>query len=205
MKKNFLFLAITVVVVVSFWLHEQWQIDSCLDAGRKWNYLKEACDMQSAFVLAPAPIPATVTGCVTIPATGLTWELKTDDGGIHDKDNTYRWGGTGAQQTGSLFYDDWNALLDTANSERLCGFDDWRVPTIDELKTLVTANSAAPLIDTSRFALTLAEPYWSVSTYAQYPEHAHTVDFGTGTSSYYQGFRGNQLPVRLVRDGKTLP
>lgn len=152
--------------------------------------------------LAAKKLP--VAGCVTIPATGLTWELKTDDGGIHDKDNRYRWGGIGAQgaktqETGSLFYDDWNALLDTANSERLCGFDDWRVPTIEELKTLVTAKDESPLINTGLFPLTLAEPYWSATAYAQYPEHAQTVDFATGASNYYQGFRGNRLPVRLVR------
>ncbi|HEX7763261.1 MAG TPA: DUF1566 domain-containing protein [Cellvibrio sp.] len=143
--------------------------------------------------------------CVTVAATGLTWELKTDDGGIHDKDNRYRWGGIGAEQTGKGFYDDWNSLLATTNNEKLCGFDDWRVPTIDELKTLVISTGITPMIDTAVFPLTLAEPYWSVSTYQQYPEHAQTVDFGTGLSHYYNGFRGNSLPVRLVRTGKAVP
>lgn len=166
-----------------------------------------------------ATSPAAKTGCVTIAATGLSWELKTDDGGVHDKDNRYRWGGTGTERTGaqgsetqkigaqrnaeqqnrSIFYDDWNSLVSAANSEKLCGFDDWRVPTIEELKTLLKTHSEPPLIDSRLFPLTLAEPYWSVTAYAQYPEHAQTVDFATGASSYYQGFRGNRLPVRLVR------
>lgn len=149
--------------------------------------------------------PITKSGCVTIAATGLSWELKTDDGGIHDKDNRYRWGGIGAQETGSFFYDDWNSLVTAANNEKLCEFEDWRVPTIEELKTLVTTQSEPPLIDTRLFPLTLAEPYWSVSVYAQYPEHAQTVNFTTGASSYYQGFRGNRLPVRLVRGEIALP
>jgi hypothetical protein len=137
--------------------------------------------------------------CVTIHKSGLTWELKTDDGGIHDRDNVYRWGGIGAEKTGTIFSDDWNSLTNAANTEKLCGFDDWRVPTIDELNTLVSNTTTKPAIDTAIFPLTLAAPYWSVSTYQNYPEHAQTVDFGSGTSNYYNGFRGDRLPVRLVR------
>lgn len=130
---------------------------------------------------------------------GLTWELKTDDDSVHDKDNVYRWGGTGAEKTGTIFFDDWNNLLEKTNSEKLCGFEDWRVPTIDELKTLVMDTGTKPVIDAGIFKFTLAIPYWSVSTYHHYPEHAQTVDFSTGASNYYNGFRGDRLPVHLVR------
>lgn len=140
--------------------------------------------------------------CATVQKSGLTWELKTDDGGVHDKDNVYRWGGIGAEKTGVIFFDDWNDLLNTANTEKLCGFDDWHVPTIEELKTLVTHTDKKPVIDTATFPLTLTVPYWSVSTYQNYPEHAQTVDFGSGASNYYNGFRGDRLPVRLVRSIK---
>lgn len=140
--------------------------------------------------------------CATITSSGLTWELKTDDGGIHDKDNVYRWGGRGVEKTGTIFFDDWNSLLNAANTEKLCGFKDWRVPTIDELKTLITNTGAKPVIDTAIFSLTLAMPYWSISTYQHYPEHAQTVDFATGASNYYNGFRGDRLPLHLVRGHK---
>ncbi|MBT7307336.1 MAG: hypothetical protein HN842_03915 [Gammaproteobacteria bacterium] len=36
---------------------------------------------------------ATEWSCVYDDVTQLLWEKKTDDEGIHDKDNTYRWGG----------------------------------------------------------------------------------------------------------------
>lgn len=137
--------------------------------------------------------------CVTVQESGLTWELKTDDGSIHDKDNIYRWGGIGAEKTGTIFFDDWNDLLNATNTKKLCGFDDWRIPTIDELKTLVANTAKKPVIDSTIFPLTLAMPYWSVSTYQNYPEHAQTVDFATGASNYYNGFRGDRLPLRLVR------
>jgi hypothetical protein len=41
--------------------------------------------------------------CATITNSGLTWELKTDDGSIHDKDNVYRWGGIGAENRSHFF------------------------------------------------------------------------------------------------------
>ncbi len=145
----------------------------------------------------PASKPG-VARCITDENTGLTWELKTDDGGIHDKDNNYRWGGRGAEAIGTIFFDDWNSLLDAANSEKLCGFHDWRVPTIDELKTLVVAGSE-PTINIEYFPLTIASPYWSASAYTNYPEHGQTVHFGSGFSYYYNGFRGDRLPLRLVR------
>lgn len=140
--------------------------------------------------------------CATIQESGLTWELKTDDEGIYDKDNVYRWGGIGAEKSGTIFFDDWNTLLNAANKEKLCGFDDWRVPTIDELKTLVNNTTIKPGVNPDIFPLTLAVPYWSASTYQNYPEHAQTVDFGTGASNYYSGFRGDRLPLRLVRSDK---
>jgi len=145
---------------------------------------------------------ATNARCVAITDSGLTWELKTDDGSVHDKDNVYRWGGIGAEKTGTIFFDDWNSLLNAANKEKICGFDDWRVPTIEELKTLVTNTAMKPTINPEIFQLTLAVPYWSVSTYQNYPEHAQTVDFATGASNYYNGFRGDRLPLRLVRSNK---
>lgn len=147
-------------------------------------------------------ITSTAARCATIQESGLTWELKTDDEGVHDKDNAYRWGGIGAEKSGTIFFDDWNTLLNAANKEKLCGFNDWRVPTIDELKTLVTNTAIKPVVNPEIFPLTLAVPYWSVSTYQNYPEHAQTVDFATGASNYYNGFRGDRLPLRLVRSDK---
>lgn len=145
---------------------------------------------------------ASAARCAAIQDSGLTWELKTDDDSVYDKDNTYRWGGLGAEKTGTIFFDDWNSLVNAANKEKLCGFNDWRVPTIDELKTLVANTAIKPVVNPEVFPLTLPLPYWSISTYQNYPEHAQTVDFATGASNYYNGFRGDRLPLRLVRSNK---
>lgn len=137
--------------------------------------------------------------CVMDKNTGLTWELKTTDNSIHNQEKDYRWGGIGAEKTGSGFFDDWNALITQSNKEKLCGFNDWRVPTIAELKSLVIANEQGLRINTQYFFDTKDSPYWSSSAYANYPEHAQTVHFSTGNSDYYNGYRGNRLPLRLVR------
>lgn len=137
--------------------------------------------------------------CVVDKNTGLTWELKTTDDSIHSREKDYRWGGIGAEKTGSVFFDDWNLLIAQSNKEKLCGFSDWRVPAIAELKSLVIANQQGLRINTQYFFDTKDSPYWSSSAYANYPEHAQTVHFGTGNSDYYHGYRGNRLPLRLVR------
>jgi hypothetical protein len=99
------------------------------------------------------PASATEWSCVRDNVTGLTWEVKSDDGGIHDKDNTYRWGGKTALGDGTwgAYYDDWDTLVDGSNNEGLCGFTDWRVPTIKELEGLVDAGSYNPAIDSGYF------------------------------------------------------
>ncbi|PUA26702.1 MAG: hypothetical protein B0W54_23480 [Cellvibrio sp. 79] len=142
--------------------------------------------------------------CVTDRGTGLVWELKTPDDGIHSAKNDYRWGGSGAEKTGVIFFNDWDELIKGSNKEKLCGFSDWRVPTIEELKTLVVANEQGLKIDTQYFFDTKDSAYWSSSAYANYPEHAQTVHFGSGNSHYYNGFKGDRLPLRLVRGKLTL-
>lgn len=137
--------------------------------------------------------------CVMDKNTGLTWELKTTDNSIHSRAKDYRWGGIGAEKNGSVFFADWNLLITQSNKEKLCGFNDWRVPTIAELKSLIITTQQGLRIDTEYFFDTKDSPYWSSSAYGNYPEHAQTVHFGTGNSDYYNGYRGNRLPLRLVR------
>lgn len=53
--------------------------------------------------------------------TNLIWEVKTDDGGIHDKDNMYTW-----EEAQDIFIND-------LNSSNFGGHNDWRLPTVREL------------------------------------------------------------------------
>ena len=148
------------------------------------------------------PASATTWSCVRDNVTGLVWEGKTDDGTIHDKDNTYRWGGKTALGTGyGTYYSDWNTLVDGSNSERLCGYSDWRVPTRSELQGLIHYGRSYPAIDTDYFANTPASLFWSASPYAYSSYNASYVYFGDGYAGSYYG-RSSSNNVRLVRSGQ---
>ncbi len=143
--------------------------------------------------------------CVKDNVSGLIWEVKTTDGGLHDQNTSYRWGGVGAQQWGTQFYEDWNSLLDGSNQEQLCGFNDWRVPTISELEGLVSFDRTAPTIDTDYFPNTVLAGYLSINANSSDESVAWYVHFNGGWT-HSNALRDNSDAsrlkyVRLVRDG----
>jgi len=149
----------------------------------------------------PLPADATSWSCVLDNVTGLIWEVKTDDGGIHDRDNTYRWGGKTHLGSGyDTYYNDWDTLVDGTNSEQLCGYSDWRLPTTDELESIVDYGRADLAIDTAYFPNTSGLPYWSASPSTD-TQAAWAVRFSSGLA-YGSTGRLNYLRVRLVRSGQ---
>lgn len=150
---------------------------------------------------AELPADATVWSCVKDNVTGLTWEVKTDDGGIHDQDNNYRWGGKTHLGSGyGTYYVDWDTLVDGSNTESLCGFSDWRVSNIMELVNLANRDRAIPAIDTDYFPYTHASSYWSASPTAYSFNSAWFFNFHDGYSASLNRYQN--LLVRLVRGGE---
>lgn len=147
--------------------------------------------------------------CARDNHTGLIWEVKTNDGGIHDKDNEYRWGGKTAQVTQQArddgwgdFYNDWDTLVDGSNNESLCGFNDWRVPTMMELESIIDLGRTNPSIDISYFPNTRLRSYWSSSpnAYNSDRNHAWIVGFSNMYNSTNSRYISNVL--RLVHSGQ---
>ena len=148
---------------------------------------------------------ATKWSCIQDNVTGLIWEVKTDDGGIRDKDNSYRWGGVSAIGYDSAnregdYYDDWDSLVNGANSTKLCGFEDWRVPDTEELRSIVDYSGHNLGIDADYFPNTKNNWYWSASPNASNSNNAWQLHF-YGGQDYYAS-RNNLNSVRLVRVGQ---
>ena len=180
------------------------------------------------------PSSARSWACVLDNRSGLIWEVKTDDGGARDKDNKYRWGGKGVSDVAlanydgndeskrkqsrwngsGKRYDDWNKLVDSANSEQLCGFSDWRVPDLYELASLVRCRGGSyqnldagcdgsyqrPTIDTEYFPNAQSSWYWSASPVANDSLNAWQLYFYYGYD--YDDVRNYDYHVRLVRSGQ---
>ena len=128
-------------------------------------------------------------GTATDNTTGLVWELKTDDGSIHDVDNHYDW------STGSPWKPDGTAFVDflgTLNGGESqngvtiegCFADecDWRLPTVEELKGILIEPypcGTSPCT-TIPGETKVSSSYWSSSTDAFPPGGAWGVDFSNG-------------------------
>lgn len=81
--------------------------------------------------------------CVLDRQTRLVWENKTDDEGIHDALWTFSWhqGGKGVENSGDCYFEknrcDTDDLIRRVNQEKTCGLGNWRLPTAQELQSII--------------------------------------------------------------------
>lgn len=125
--------------------------------------------------------------------TGLIWEVKTDDGSVHDKDNTYNW-----QNAQDVF-------IAQLNAEKFGGYSDWRLPTLEDLHSIVdfSIHYPGPGINTEYFPNTMDNDYWSSYSFAADTDKAWFVDFGGGwVARCYYGKNHHSNFVRAVRGGQ---
>ncbi len=150
-------------------------------------------------------------GTVTDLNTGLMWEKKGDNGGLHDKDNAYGWTGPGTLETVWDWLDDVNVEGGTGYA----GYSDWRLPNAKELESLVAFQLAAPMIETAfnqgcvpgatviTGSCTLSGPHWSSTTWARSTGMGWGVSFYDGSLFPYDKSSG--MRVRAVRGGGSGP
>jgi len=140
--------------------------------------------------------------CVKSTETGLIWEVKSPESGLHYRGNTYSWQQSGpnastATCTGSAC--NTSDYVQAVNAQGYCGFDDWRLPTRDELHTLVDRNTVypAPTINVDYFPNTVNSYYWTASANAYDQRLAWFIYFGSGYE--YYDLKTAPFAVRLVR------
>ena len=136
--------------------------------------------------------------------TGLIWEIKTDDNGIHDKDNAYTWcdtnPATNGGDEGTCGATDTEDFITALNDANFGGFSDWRLPDINALSTLFNMSFDSRKINKDFFPNT-AYSYWSSTTYINDPQFAWYAMFSSG-DIFKTSKDGSTNYVRAVRGGQ---
>ena len=136
-------------------------------------------------------------GTITDTKTGLMWKRCSE--GLSGENC----------EEGEIEKYTWYDAVKRFKNIEYAGYTDWRLPTIDELKTLLYCSEGKdkegdcndgfeyPTINQQAFPNTEAWLYWSGSPYAYYSDFAWYVSFYYGYS--YANARNYSYPVRLVR------
>ena len=132
-----------------------------------------------------------VTECVKDNISGLTWEGKPTDSRTRHATNKYT-------HRDDIRGRDVSNYVAAVNAASLCGYTNWRLPTADELQTLVDYSvDSGPTIDGTWFPNTQQSFYWSATIYAQSSGFAWVVNFGSGGVGVDN--QRDEVHVRLVR------
>ena len=123
--------------------------------------------------------------CIADGRSDLVWQVDVVD--------EQRWGGEGADSGGNDYYSDWNTLISSANSDELCGYNDWRVPSLGELKSIYSSS-----VDVDAYFNNSFGRHWSSTINAEGFPYYCDID---NSDPCETGAAGGREPVRLVRGG----
>lgn len=129
--------------------------------------------------------------CTRDNVTRLMWEVKTTSG-LRSQSHTYTWynsnsatngGSTGTASGGTCQTSgrcDTEKFVEDVNAARLCGTNDWRMPSIKELISIVNFGRVLPAIDPTYFPnIQNSAEIWSSSITANATGGAFTIGIVT--------------------------
>jgi hypothetical protein len=174
--------------------------------------LIDACAADVATALSGGSPPPP---CQQFPATGQTNSFQARDDGdreagatlsytdtgatIIDNNTGLEWEEKTAANVGDLFtWINAFAYIDSLNTANFAGHNDWRLPNVKELQSIVDYGRFTPSIDPI-FGPTAVSNYWSSTTVASGPFGAWFVNFSLGIVATAD--KNNFLHVRAVRGG----
>jgi chitinase len=162
--------------------------------------------------------------CVRDNITGLIWESKTEvlTTTLHSSIHNYSWYESDGEDS---FDGDVNGITTSCsitncntqdfiaevNSQGLCNFRDWRLPTHNELLSILNFGQVSPpMIDADYFpnttdTLTTPVLYWTQDSSAdgftnEQAQNAWAIDFASGNDNFLN--KSTAGKVRLVRAGR---
>jgi len=150
----------------------------------------------------------TDSGLVIIDTqTNLMWEKKTTAvgsgenlGDLHDVDNLYTWCQATGNKEGPRCLNNPSSWIGEVNAAAFAGFSDWRVPTSEELLTIVDRNvmtcDRGPACIDPLFGATEPFDYWSSKEVS--PNVAWIGNFPRGILRF--GTKSDGAHVRAVRN-----
>jgi len=149
--------------------------------------------------------------CVLDTATQLTWQTKTAEVGLHNVTNTYSWFDP-TEANGELDYrgledggdcdgsacDTWHYVR-AVNEAGYCGYNDWRMPSKNELLSVSDLRRAKhpPTMNTAFFPYAQSAEYWSGNDYSFQYNTAWVWNFEYGQDRV--DWKKESKLVRLVR------
>jgi hypothetical protein len=123
-------------------------------------------------------------GTITDQNTGLVWEKLSMDGSVHDVGNVYSWSGAFVSH------------VEILNSAHFAGHNDWRLPNIRELESIVDYGSQqsvpiSPIFSTPcdpgctvlTCSCVVGAFYWSSTSFQSPPAFAWGLNFGYGNTT----------------------
>jgi hypothetical protein len=156
----------------------------------------------------PLHSSATTWDCVLDRKTALIWEVKSTQG-LRHRENTYTWYNPNPQTNGDAagFRNgghctgsecDTQSYIEAVNRQGLCGFHHWRLPSREELRSLVNyrLRPPNPTINNGFFPQSLPRFYWSATPDANDSDSAWGIGFTFGYD--YSYFKSDLGYVRLV-------
>ena len=167
------------------------------------------------------PNSATRWSCVKDKKNGLIWEVKSKIAGLHYLKDYYTWydsnpstNGGNAGRKSNWFKPNQKLqnsedFISAINNEKLCGYSEWRLPIIDELRIIVD-KTKRPSIDTNFFPyVATGASYWTSSEDPNYlkrhklgnhrkGEWVWAVNFSNG--SEHDGYHKSNVEfIRVVK------
>jgi hypothetical protein len=169
--------------------------------------------------------------CAKDQNTGLIWEGKqrnisietASNDSLHEASDSFTWynsngqnnAGTAGEQNSandscygydasdSASYCNTEAFIKRINTAGYCGLNNWRLPTRQELNSIVNYDAVEPASDLSVFQYTTSDVFWSATSVysASFSgEQAWATNFNYGGSSKVNKTESHS--VRLVSDGQ---